>query len=174
MSEKHSEPVISEGRRCLLKTLAMGGATVALLPEKWVKPVIDKIMVPAHAQTSVINPFTGIYSNNGPNFGYTPSNLLERLAGALIPSANATSISCPQVCVAFQVFDNSAVNVWISGSASSTTINSSSGAIADTGGFTNCVVQSSQLTGYNNVVCQGFFTLPKVSTLPVECSALPA
>jgi hypothetical protein len=46
---------VSEGRRKLLKVLAAsGGAFVAatLLPEKWVKPVIDWGVLPLHAQTS--------------------------------------------------------------------------------------------------------------------------
>ena len=41
------------GRRKLLKA---GGvvASAALVPEKWQKPVVDSIMLPAHAQTSTV------------------------------------------------------------------------------------------------------------------------
>ena len=46
------------GRRRLLGSLAGGGAVGAFLigglPEKWVKPVINSVVAPAHAQTSVI------------------------------------------------------------------------------------------------------------------------
>ena len=51
-----------DSRRRLLKHLASaGGAAIgvaAILPEKWVKPVVDAVVVPLHAQTSpgIINP----------------------------------------------------------------------------------------------------------------------
>jgi len=45
----------NENRRKLLKSLAAGsGAVIAgkSLPESWSKPVVDSVMLPAHAQTS--------------------------------------------------------------------------------------------------------------------------
>lgn len=45
----------TESRRRLLRALAQGGAalgTVALLPDRWTKPVVDTVIVPLHAQTS--------------------------------------------------------------------------------------------------------------------------
>jgi hypothetical protein len=45
----------SESRRKLLKSIAAGsGAIVAgkSLPESWSKPVVDSVMLPAHAQTT--------------------------------------------------------------------------------------------------------------------------
>ena len=45
----------SESRRKLLKSIAAGsGAIVAgkSLPENWSRPVVDSVMLPAHAQTS--------------------------------------------------------------------------------------------------------------------------
>ena len=51
MKEKKS----SESRRKLLKSIAAGsGAIVAgkSLPESWKRPVVDSVMLPAHAQTS--------------------------------------------------------------------------------------------------------------------------
>lgn len=61
-----------ESRRTLLKHLvAAGGAAIgaaATLPETWVKPVVDAVIVPLHAQTSpgIINPITlaGIWSGS--------------------------------------------------------------------------------------------------------------
>jgi hypothetical protein len=58
-------PVVEEAsppRRKLLKTLAGAGGVVAagaLLPEKWTRPVVDRILVPAHAQATGVS---GIYS----------------------------------------------------------------------------------------------------------------
>ena len=46
-------------RREVLKALAViGGAAAAsaLLPEKWVKPVVEAGVLPAHAQASVCSP----------------------------------------------------------------------------------------------------------------------
>ncbi|KAA3631455.1 MAG: hypothetical protein DWQ08_04830 [Proteobacteria bacterium] len=41
-----------EGRRRLLGTLAAGGVAGATLPGQWKKPVIDAVVLPAHAQTT--------------------------------------------------------------------------------------------------------------------------
>jgi hypothetical protein len=50
-----SDERTNEGRRRLLKALAVGGGAIAAaeaLPEKWTKPVIDQVEVPLHAQAS--------------------------------------------------------------------------------------------------------------------------
>ena len=47
----------TDNRRKLLKSIAAGsGAIVAgkTLPESWVRPVVDSIILPAHAQTSCV------------------------------------------------------------------------------------------------------------------------
>ena len=44
-----------EGRRQLLKALAVGGGAVVVgnsLPESWMKPVIESVVLPTHAQAS--------------------------------------------------------------------------------------------------------------------------
>ena len=51
MSDKKS----SESRRNLLKSIAAGGGAIVAgktLPEKWTAPVVDSVLLPAHAQTS--------------------------------------------------------------------------------------------------------------------------
>ncbi len=53
LPEPAQEPTL--GRRDLLKALAAGGAAVtaaSLLPGKWVKPMVEAGVLPAHAQTS--------------------------------------------------------------------------------------------------------------------------
>lgn len=53
-----TEEKSSESRRKLLKSIAAGsGAIVAgkSLPESWSRPVVDSVMLPAHAQTSLIS-----------------------------------------------------------------------------------------------------------------------
>jgi len=47
----------NENRRKLLKSLAAGsGAIIAgkSLPDNWIKPVVDSVMLPAHGQTSFV------------------------------------------------------------------------------------------------------------------------
>lgn len=44
-----------KARRKLLKTIMSGGGAIVAaksLPENWTKPVVDSVMLPAHAQTS--------------------------------------------------------------------------------------------------------------------------
>jgi len=56
MNKKHIPyPVstkVNGGRRRLLTTLAWSGSAMIALPERWTKPVIQSVMLPAHAQTS--------------------------------------------------------------------------------------------------------------------------
>lgn len=47
----------SRTRRGLLKTVAAGGGLItsgAFLPSRWTTPVVDTVILPAHAQTSLI------------------------------------------------------------------------------------------------------------------------
>ena len=64
------------GRRQLLKTLiAAGGMTVAstLLPNKWVKPLVEVGVLPAHAQASVPTPSHTPTSPTPSPMCYTPT-----------------------------------------------------------------------------------------------------
>jgi hypothetical protein len=50
-----SESPLPKSRRKLLKSIALGGGAIAVaktLPESWTKPVIDSVMLPAHAAAS--------------------------------------------------------------------------------------------------------------------------
>jgi hypothetical protein len=47
--------VSDQSRRKVLKSIARGGGAVAAakaLPERWLKPVVESVLLPAHAQTS--------------------------------------------------------------------------------------------------------------------------
>lgn len=45
---------VSSQRRKLLLTVSTGVLAGKALPEKWVSPIISQVMLPAHAQTSVL------------------------------------------------------------------------------------------------------------------------
>ena len=49
--EKGDEPTVDR-RRVLKKAMAGGIVGAAILPERWVRPVVEWVIVPAHAQTS--------------------------------------------------------------------------------------------------------------------------
>ena len=54
-SAARQETFLRERREALQKIAIGGGVVVAgahLLPQKWLKPVVDWVVVPAHAQTS--------------------------------------------------------------------------------------------------------------------------
>jgi hypothetical protein len=86
MTDKKS----SESRRKLLKSIAAGsGAIVAgkSLPESWSRPVVDSVMLPAHAMTSLI-------THAGRTLGAqldTDSMFAEAL-DTLVPEAKASTI----------------------------------------------------------------------------------
>jgi hypothetical protein len=85
-----------KSRRKLLKSIAAGsGAIVAgkSLPESWSRPVVDSVMLPAHAQTSIV---VGSYFNEE-LFGVVPdsgllqeqNNMFAEVINYFIPNVNA-------------------------------------------------------------------------------------
>ena len=83
-----TEATASPARRRLLRVLAGAGgvvATGALLPEKWTQPLVNRVLVPAHAQATAIS-----YSGGSSGPGPAPSEGLgHRILNAVIPPANA-------------------------------------------------------------------------------------
>ena len=87
-----------KSRRKILKSIAVGsGAVIAgkSLPENWSRPVVDSVMLPAHAITSG-GPFAG------PGLTRVPSlesdSIFAQAADTLVPEAQAITI-VPYVCV---------------------------------------------------------------------------
>ncbi|MBA4742243.1 MAG: hypothetical protein H2060_05995 [Azoarcus sp.] len=104
------------GRRRVLQALALGGVSAAVLPEKWVKPIIDTVIVPAHAQASIVT-INGIYANQI-NVTSAPGGYLERFAGFFISSAHAQTnppFNSNVECIAFDCGNNPNVAVYFSG-----------------------------------------------------------
>ena len=82
----------SKARRKLLKSIAAGsGAVVAgkSLPESWTRPVVDGVMLPAHAQTSMLNS-SGPATPVGITMHEAESDsLLAQVSDTLLPEAHA-------------------------------------------------------------------------------------
>jgi hypothetical protein len=78
MTDKKS----GESRRKLLKSIAAGsGAVIAgkSLPESWKRPIVDSVMLPAHAQTSGCS---GCFPHGlGSSIRYTPGTYPEGTVG---------------------------------------------------------------------------------------------
>lgn len=83
----------SESRRKLLKSIAAGsGAIVAgkSLPNSWSRPVVDSVMLPAHALTSMpAYSATGIPGQSVPFGLLEPGNLFADIVDTLVPEASA-------------------------------------------------------------------------------------
>ena len=86
MSDKKDKKAIS--RRKLLKGLAAGGGAVIAgksLPESWSRPVVDSVMLPAHAITS-LDSFTGQGIETG---SIDPDSRVARLLNGMVNEAKA-------------------------------------------------------------------------------------
>jgi len=77
-----------DARRRLLRTLVAGGGAMAgsrLLPDDWRKPVVDKVLLPAHAQGTLLpgGAFAGAAELLllGDNSGPAPGSLLDLVVG---------------------------------------------------------------------------------------------
>ena len=86
----------SSARRNILKSIALGGgvvATAASLPKEWTKPVLDQVLLPAHAQMS--SPTQGTYATTaslGLNFNRDTDGFAETqyaLLDMLVSPVNA-------------------------------------------------------------------------------------
>lgn len=90
--------VSATSRRKALKKMLVGAgvaAGAAGLPSKWAKPVVDKVLVPAHAQTSgpVPTEFRGQFSmevgEKDTKQGGVNSNISDRIAAIFVPKVHA-------------------------------------------------------------------------------------
>lgn len=89
-----SENNINKGnaRRKLLKGIAAGSGAVLAgrnLPDSWSRPVVDAVMLPAHAQTSMSS-FSG--SNSNEQGSIAPDSKFARALDAMVNEANADVI----------------------------------------------------------------------------------
>ncbi len=64
---KEKKGTSRHSRRNLLKSIAAGSGAIAAgknLPDSWARPVVDAVLLPAHAQTSCTTAFAGTYTGN--------------------------------------------------------------------------------------------------------------
>ena len=192
-SEKHQTPV--SARRRLLQVMAVGGTAAVVLPEKWVKPVVDAVIVPAHAAGSVV-PVSGIFGNHGTivSADSGQGNFLERVAGMVVGSAHASNLSLCGLEINGSVVDicfdippysvnnvNSTATVYVDCSSYSTPyapvispVNTIGNVICNNLTFTNVTWTTNSLSGHcassRNDCASGSFTLYKRSARQT-CSA---
>ena len=80
-----------QNRRKLLKSIAAGsGAVIAgrNLPESWTQPVVDSVMLPAHAQTSTLSYF-GLNVDQLEEARLNSGSLLAKATNTFLPEARA-------------------------------------------------------------------------------------
>jgi hypothetical protein len=162
MSTQNSEKpqTTVSARRRLLQIVAVGGTAAVVLPAKWVKPVVDSVIVPAHAAGSVV-PASGIFGNRGTLFADSgQGNFLERVADMMIGSAHATApelcgleVNANTVCISFVISSppSRSVTVFVNGESASAPDIASNNTIGTVNCgnlvFTNLIAGSSSLGG---------------------------
>jgi hypothetical protein len=118
--EKPQQPndtTLSQARRSALKKILVGTSVAvgaAVVPSKWAKPIVNRVMVPAHAQTSptttttttteapLPTSFRGGVSLSIENDGEktAKTGLIETLAGKILPMAHALPSSVEgELCI---------------------------------------------------------------------------
>lgn len=174
-SEKSQKSV--SARRRLFQIMAVGGTAAVVLPEKWVKPIVDAVIVPAHAAGSTVH-VDGIFGNQGTLFyANAQGNVLDRFAGMLIGSAHAAPVPfCGAentFCISFviQPSPSNAVQVYVGNALPvSTTISGSAipDVTANSLAFSNLIATSLVISGYvastNPSCASGQIALPRRTT----------
>jgi len=107
-SEQAHSPEL-KSRRELLATIAAPTTVVTtgvVLPSKWMKPVVESVMLPAHAQTTsntlVAGAGQSVASNESELSGEA---LVEALRNKMFSPANALAVGCVEVlgrCITFK------------------------------------------------------------------------
>ena len=136
-----TEATASPARRRLLRVLAGAGgvvATGALLPEKWTQPLVNRVLVPAHAQAPAIS-YSGGSSGSGPGPA-AREGLGHRILNAVIPPANAADGP--------NGFLQSPINVCIDGAGATRTVRIFSCCDGGSGQSATLDVQDNTMKGF--------------------------
>ena len=98
-------------RRNLLKALAGTGAAATLAPEQWTKPVLNTILLPAHAQTTSDQEFGGGI-NNGLGANSRHEHLLDRFIQPAFAASSPVGENFGGGCVLFST-TGSLINILV-------------------------------------------------------------
>jgi len=102
VKDSPSSATVSTSRRRLLKQLtATGGTAVTLqaLPAAWVRPMVQSTILPAHAQMTGVAYFgTDLEDQGGAADSSHGTRWFDKLAGLIVPAANAIPIAAGGAC----------------------------------------------------------------------------
>lgn len=96
-NEKSGKSNSTHGRRDLLKKLALSSSALAaggVIPKHWVRPVVDTVVIPAHAQTSGGVFFGSVLAVivQNENFLGEPTSIFAQALDSTVPAAHATDV----------------------------------------------------------------------------------
>jgi len=104
---------LNDKRRNLLKSAVFGGGALGatgMLPDKWIKPMVNSVVLPTHAATTgaqifaLTEPTTCISINQGKAvLGLNQPSVTGKITEMLMPSANAQVSMCFQECYLEQI-----------------------------------------------------------------------
>ena len=129
-SDKTPEQGKNKARRAILKSLVTGGSALTaakVTPDQWIKPVVESVIIPSHAQTTGGggNPNGNFAANGAVVDAVVPDNtqllanqgISDELLEFFMPSAQASN--CPSNGTCMMDFgatvQNSSMNICISG-----------------------------------------------------------
>ncbi len=105
--DKPGEASATNSRRIALKSLLVSGGVAtgaSMLPKKWSRPVVDSVILPSHASTTVETTGNYYYNDNllVQNKSGSESRLFaERILDAVVPTAEAAQLPfTTYICIA--------------------------------------------------------------------------
>ena len=96
-----------ESRRKTLTRLVLGGGVLASLPKRWTRPMVERVLLPAHAQASPVQPPPPPSGGNnlGPHLITLRSILNDDQADLSAPSRELESPVFPLYSVDISIHD---------------------------------------------------------------------
>ena len=126
-SDKKTEQGKNKARRTILKTLVTGGSALTaakVTPDQWIKPVVESVIIPSHAQTTgggAGNPAGGFAAagvvvdnyKHGSGELFAREDISDELLEFFMPSAQAGGCPSNSACSADFALDISNSSVFV-------------------------------------------------------------